>query len=299
MSSRRCWKSKSPHTKGLLRNQSQLAPEDQSITVKTAATTPKNESSSSTVQTAAVTLQEERSTEQTAATALEDNNNTEGTAAKAPEVQSTVTGGESDIDPEWHDCAVVPSFLIYSRFDSPPNYQTAMLADKANWGCGGDRRSLLAITKVMAHIVFPRLIDLDQWRALADNFFRRLCAHRRRTHDRTWDELLKLRSEVKALCAHRRRTHDETWDELLKLRAEVRALEEKVKLVERASQGKGQTPRQQERGRSTTSRQPESSIEARTVLNAQLQAVAARSNSPAYHTMQAVEAYNLLTAQST
>ena len=151
----------------------------------------------------------------------------------------------------------------------PLKYRSAMMADRKFWVCDADSKSQLAIATVTANIVMPRLIELDQWRTYAENFFRRLCAHRRKTHDRTWKELATQRTE-----------HE-------KLPMQVRALEEKVKQLERAPQGKGETPLRQERGRSTSPGYPLPEQ----ISNGQLRALVARSKSPAYDTWKAYEAY--------
>ena len=148
-----------------------------------------------------------------------------------------------------------------------------MMADRKFWGCDADAKSQLAIATVTANIVLPRLMELDQWRTYAENFFQRLCAHRRRTHDRTWNELETQRTEHEKLCK------------------QVRALEERVKQLERlrAPQGKGETPLRHERGRSTS---PGTGFPPMDTLIGQIRAIAARSKSPAHDTMQVLQEYS-------
>ena len=103
-------------------------------------------------------------------------------------------------DPEWCDIERLPGVETYVRFYPSKDYLNDMLADKANWSPSLKPGITMTVANVMAGLILPRLLDFQQWRDHAANFFSRLCGHRRVMHDQVQQALDELRTAHESLA---------------------------------------------------------------------------------------------------
>ena len=92
------------------------------------------------------------------------------------------TGRDNDpAPPVWRDLVSLPPVEEYMLFNSPPEYSIAMRKDSGRWATSCDIPAMLAITNITSRLIMPRLVDLNQWKAVVSSFLGRLCRHRRTT----------------------------------------------------------------------------------------------------------------------
>ena len=183
----------------------------------------------------------------------------------------------------------------YAWFNIPKNFSNGMFADKARWAQDTSIQVTCTIVRAISGIVVPRILDFEAWRDHATEFFRRLCAHRRAMHGR-WN---------KAMSDFSRR-QGTTAEKLLELEHRLAAVEARMgrgflhaaqATSGSASQGqrfsppRGRAPPGSPReGRASPAISRERSIPER-ILDAQLEAIGKRSDSPGPDALRALEAF--------
>ena len=81
-------------------------------------------------------------------------------------------------DPWWHDLQAPPSVRHYSEFNMRTPFFSEMMANRAAWAADIGHSTASAIARTVANVINPRIMDMEEWRKHAVDFFKRLCAHR-------------------------------------------------------------------------------------------------------------------------
>ena len=81
-------------------------------------------------------------------------------------------------DPWWHDLQAPPSVRHYSEFNMTTPFFREMMANRAAWAADIGHSTASAIARTVANVINPRIMDMEEWRKHAVDFFKRLCAHR-------------------------------------------------------------------------------------------------------------------------
>ena len=124
-----------------------------------------------------------------------------GTSSEATSVAGA-NDEEMQVDAGWCDIAALPvDPCKYNLFHPPKAFYDGMLADSASWSHDADKNVARCVASAISKIVMPWLVDWQDWRKHASDFFRRLCLHRQRRADTTDARLEKLRTGLESLNA--------------------------------------------------------------------------------------------------
>ena len=102
------------------------------------------------------------------------------------------------MDPSWVPIEEPPPCERFVLFKPPRAYRDMMLQDREVWAPGANEVTQQAIANVASCIVMPRFIHVEHWMRQAEDFFGRLCAHRRGRGDQTDSAIAQLQTRLRA-----------------------------------------------------------------------------------------------------